>query len=342
MNEDDLRRVLELEASQVEVSPHALGTIRQRIADRRTRWLPKGRGLFALGTGGVVAVATVVAVFAGVGSCAPLLGQPQPPAATTEAAPRPSPPGPTTMSTPSAGPTTQVDELVYVYYVGLDRNTPRLYRESHTIPAGDGSVEARTKAALAEIVNDDRTAYDPDYFSAWPDGARVLGVRIDGAVVVVDLSGLSPTAPRYPGAAVQELIWTATANTGLDTVRVLVDGAPVDQLWGSDVSDVRRAPAADVQGLVWLISPQEGDTVGKTFEVHVYGAVFEATVAIRVRQGTTVVQETFVTVDAGGPEFGEGKISLTLAPGTYTLEAFQSSPADGSVMFLDDHRITVR
>jgi hypothetical protein len=105
--------------------------------------------------------------------------------------------------------------------------------------------------------------------------------------------------------------------------------------------DLRRAPALDVQALVWLISPQHGDTVGRTFEVHVTGAVFESTVSIRVRQGSTVVQETFITV-SGPSRFGEGRTSLTLAPGTYTIEAYQSSPEDGSVQHLDDHEVTVR
>jgi len=350
MNEDDLRRVLEMEASEVEVSPHALGTIRQRIESRRTRWVPRGRGLFALGTGGLVAVATVVTVFAGVGSCAPLLGQPEPPAASTQGVPVPSASAPTTAgpsASVSAGPTSQVEATVYVYYLADDssasgQDQAKLYRESHTMPAGDGSPAARARAGLTRMF-DGGTAFDSDYSSAWPATVRVRGVRVDGDVVVVDLTDLAQSPAGDAGQAVQQLIWTATANTTLDKVRILVDGAPVDELWGVPVrGDLRRKPAAEVQGLVWLISPQEGDTVGRTFEVHVYGSVFEATIAIRVRQGSRIVQETSVTVNAGAPAFGEGRITLTLPPGSYTLEAYEASARDGSVQHLDDHQITVR
>jgi hypothetical protein len=92
---------------------------------------------------------------------------------------------------------------------------------------------------------------------------------------------------------------------------------------------------------VWLIDPQHGATVGRTFTVHVSGYVHEATVNVRVRQGSRTVHTTFVTL-AGGDPFGEARTRLTLPAGRYTIEAFAPNQASvGGVLFLDDHEVTV-
>jgi hypothetical protein len=103
-----------------------------------------------------------------------------------------------------------------------------------------------------------------------------------------------------------------------------------------------RASAVQTQAPVWLISPQEGATVGRTVRVHLDGAVFEATAQLRVRdsRGATV-HEQFVTLSNGAPARGEAFVDLELVPGQYTVEAFFFSPQDGSVQGMDDHAITV-
>jgi hypothetical protein len=82
--------------------------------------------------------------------------------------------------------------------------------------------------------------------------------------------------------------------------------------------------------------------VGRTFAVHIDGAVFEATVALRVRDADgSIIDEQAVTLDAGAPQRGEATVELTLPAGRYTLEALYYSPADGSEQAMDDHEITV-
>ncbi|HET8660022.1 MAG TPA: GerMN domain-containing protein [Micromonosporaceae bacterium] len=353
MNEHDLRRVLDAEAASVEVSPDALVAIRQRIAARRARWLPRGGAMFAVSTGGLAALATAVAVFAGVGSCAPRTDEPPPPAASapvetpspTPSPAQPAPPGPTAAPPSTTRPPQQASASVPVYYIGLDRGRPRLYREFHQLPVGDGSPAARTRAAVTEMLDRD-SAYDPDYASSWPAGARVRGVRIAGDAVVVDLTGAGQNSvgSEYAHQAVQQLVWTATAASGKPKVRILLDGAPVSELWGSVsvAGDLVRGPALQVLALIWLIGPQHGATVGRTFEVHVDGAVFEATVQLRVVQNGRTVTERVMTLSVGAPSRGEGRVSLTLAPGAYTIEAFAYSAEDGSIQHLDNHQITVR
>ncbi|HET6215298.1 MAG TPA: GerMN domain-containing protein, partial [Micromonosporaceae bacterium] len=290
MNPDELRRILDTEAQRVEVRPDALAVIRRRIAARPPRWHPSrwfpGGVMITIGTGvATAAVATVVAAVVGLGSCGPQPGPPEPPPI---AAPTSQPPTTGGPSTPAASPVTAA---VPVYYVHGDRGFPRLYREYHSLPVGDGSSAARTSAALVEML-DGLTAYDKDYYSVWEASARVRGVRIDGNAVVVDLTGVfNGTGPgqRDPNdikQAVQQLIWTATAASGKDTVRLLLDGRSVATLSGvvSIGGDLRRGPAVDVLGLVWVRDPQQGATVGRTVQVNVSGIVFEATMRVLIKR----------------------------------------------------------
>ena len=113
-------------------------------------------------------------------------------------------------------------------------------------------------------------------------------------------------------------------------------------MWRSAACCAGGRPCS-VQAPVCLISPQQGDEVAGTFQVHIDGAVPEATVQLRVRNsaGATVHQQ-FVTLSQGAPGRGEAFVDLTLPPGSYTLEAYFESLQDGSEQGLDDHAITVR
>jgi hypothetical protein len=232
-----------------------------------------------------------------------------------------------------AAPAAPKGTLLPVYYLGPGQ---RLYREFH--PGTNASTVERTRAALT-LMLDPHSPYDPDYTSDWPVAAAVRDVRLSDDTVTVDLTGVTTA----PDRAVQQLVWTATAASGATAVRLLSDGVPVTSFGG--IADkaglLHRDRAVDVLGLVWLIDPQQGATVGRTVRVQLYGSVFEATVHLRVRQGGSTVTEQAVTLSAGQPAFGEAITSVTLAPGRYTIEAYAVSAKDGSPQYLDDHDITV-
>jgi sporulation and spore germination protein/immunoglobulin-like protein involved in spore germination len=315
VNEEELlRRVLDREASTVEVRPDALAEIRARTARRRNplrRWFP------ALAVG--VATAAAVGVVAATLSPPTAAPPDQPPAATGPAVASPAAPARTVLP---------------VYYLGRG---DRLYREYHPLDAGGGTAADQVRAAVAELMRD--SAADPDYRTAWPAGVAVDDVRVDGDTVTVSLTGLTGLtgAPKPP--AVRQLVWTVTAVSQLPGVRVVVDGGPLAGFGGRLV----RGPALDELADLWLIEPQEGSVVGPTPTVHVDGAVFEATVQLRVRAGDRVVQESVATLSEGAPRRGEARVKLApLAPGDYTVEAYVSSPEDGRELYLDGHDITVR
>jgi hypothetical protein len=274
------------------------------------------------------------------------------PSSTPPRADEPASPA-ASVSAPSAS---AAASALAVYYLGTERHWReadgqpvdrlKLYRELHRLPAGDGGPEARTIAAVSAML-DPSSVLDPDYRTGWPPGARVLHVAVEGDTVTVDVGGAGTNNVGAEAAqqAVQQLVWTATAASGKAGVRLLLDGAAAHDLWGhvSAAGVLRRAPAFDTVGLVWLIDPQHGTTTAKTFTVHVSASVFESTVQLRARQGDRTVLERFVTVaGATGGRFGEAKTTLTLPAGTYVVEAYSQSSVDGRPMFLDDHTITVR
>jgi len=262
----------------------------------------------------------------------------------------------TNRPSPSPASSASRSASLAVYYLGNERiwlesggspiDRVKLYREFHRLAVHDDSPAARTTSAVAEMLDGEST-YDPDYRSGWPSGARVRQVRVDGDTVTVDLTG---AATNNAGAevahqAVQQLIWTATAASGQPGVRLLLDGEQITDLWGHVAVGgvLRRPPALDVLAHVWLIDPQHDATVAPTFTIHVSGATSESTVQLRVRQADRTIDERYVTVaaPAAGP-VGEARTSLTLPPGTYTIEAYAASGVDGRALFLDDHTVTVR
>lgn len=257
-------------------------------------------------------------------------------------------------SPPTSAGSAAVEVTVPVYYLGEERiwrevdlqpvDRIRLYREFHKVAVGDGSDQAKAAAAITAML-DDGIAFDPDYSSGWPAAASVREVSIDGDTVTVDLGGAATNSVGAEAAqqAVQQLVWTATAASGKSGVRLLLDGEPVSELWGHvSVGGVlkRTAPLGTI-ALVWLIDPQHGATVPSTFTVHVSGAPYESTMHLRVRQGDQTIRQTFVNL-AGEDLFGEAKTTMTLPPGTYTIEAYGESAVGVGVTALDDHSITVR
>lgn len=253
-------------------------------------------------------------------------------------------PMPTLEPEPSSGTVAPGKASLAVYYLGSDKGRLVLFREFHTLTIEQDSPASRVRAAVTEML-DGRTAFDPDYASSWPASARVLGVDVSGDTVTVDLAGaaVNGAGAEASAQAVQQLVWTATAASGKPNVVIKLDGKPVSELWGHvDVSKpLKRGPAADVLAAVWLIDPQHGAKVGRTFTVHLAGIVFEAQAHLRISQGGTVVADQPVLLGAGAPAQGSAKLSITLEPGTYLVEAFEISAKDGSVQHIDNHTITV-
>jgi hypothetical protein len=330
-----LRDALTSEAAMVTPSDDGLQQIRSGIDGRTQRPWWKHPATPALAAALVLGVmAGGIAVFAGgngkddaivgtTGTSTPT------PSASESVQPEPSDP-------PATGtPTTAVENDVYVYYLMDDGQSPRLYREQRPNPGMDPVM-----AALTTMLTE--SPLDPDYSSPWPNGTRLLDESVSGDTATVDVSKFPALGAEAETLAVQELVYTVTANdTSVKKVRLLVDGkAP--RSGHEDWSDpVARAPMMDVQGWIWLLAPTEGATTSSPVVIKGYGTAFEGTISWDVtKDGAKVAEGT--TQGGSNGEFGEFSDTVDLDPGTYEIRAFESSAEDGSAIHVDTKTFTVK
>ena len=261
----------------------------------------------------------------------------------------PSPsPSQAVSSTPAASPTTSPapsapaeTSAIAVYYLMEVTRGPRLYREFHQLP-GSGDPAGDAVRAMLDTAPD-----DPDYTSLWPAGVEVLGTSLDGDVLTVDLSSEAldgQAGSQAEELSLQQLVHTATAaQPEASAVRVMVHGQAVETLWGAvSLSEpVRRGPASETLGPVWILTPTEGGTLARGADFGGVATVFEATVSWQWLQGDTVVAEGFSTATEGAPGRGEWASPVDVPAGDYVLKAFESSAEDGSETFVETKSVTV-
>lgn len=236
-----------------------------------------------------------------------------------------------------------------MYYVVGTGGGARLYREFHSVPAGEPGT-----AAVRELLGSD-SGVDPDYRSSWPPGWSLRSpVEHSGGVITVDLDPPAGTGPASGGPAtaeaarlaVQQLVYSVQGALGsTDPVRILLGGRAAEQLWGHVpiAAPIARAIPSATRSLVQIDNPVHGAVLGRTVRVSGEAAVFEATVLWQVLQGQAVVQHGFATA-AEAFKFSPYSFTLTLAPGDYTLRVYESDASDGEGRppFSDTKMITVR
>ena len=354
--DDDLRPLLEDAVSDVDPAP-ALHRIQSRTHTKvvpmnsKRPWIFTALGAVAVTAATLVAV-TVITDDDPVDTAGPA-GSPSAsatPEETEEVEPSPEP------SESSTGLTNEESDgktvAAPVYYVGETPAGTRLFREFHQVE--DGSVTARDVSnALTEAVAG--TPIDPDYRSDWPAGTTVPGVSITGTAasdpVWIDLSndaGLrdrpSDMSQEEAAMAVEQLIHTAQGVLQQrQPVQFMLDGKPTDTVLGEPAGEPLTAGnPMDVQAPVWVISPQDGDTVDQTFVVDGRGIFFEANVSWQLLQDGQVVDEGFTTAQ-DGMSLASYSFEVTAEPGDYTLRVYDAdmSGGEGNGEAEDTKQITV-
>jgi hypothetical protein len=258
--------------------------------------------------------------------------------APTTASVQPEPQDPPMTGSPRpAGDTA----LVYVYYVHDDGQGPRLYREQHSEMTAGNTPNSGLMSLFSSPPK------DPDYRSLWPS-ENPIDYQVDGSIAKVDLSAWPALGSQFESIAVQELVYTVTANDpAVKSVQLLVNGKtpPSGHL---DLSKpISRALMMDVQGWIWLLSPAEGATVSSPVTISGYGTAFEGTISWEVRKMDKAVATDKKVAEGhtqGGSngEFGDFHDTVDLPPGTYEIRAFESSPKDGSPQHVDTKTFTVQ
>lgn len=236
---------------------------------------------------------------------------------------------------------------VAVYYVGdTERAGPRLYRE---FQRGEGEALPAAVAALTG------SPLDPDYRTLW-EGDQVLSAAYDGEVVAVTVdpsvrsrpAGMSRAEAR---AAVEQAIFTVQAAVQERApVQFRTEDNPIDQVFGVPTSEpLANGEILDVLSHVNLTSPEQGQTVDDgTLEVSGVGNSFEANLGWEIREGNTVVDRGFITMDGWmEPKLFPFEASVDvsgLEPGEYTFWVTTDDPSGGTEGFgamTDDKEFTV-
>jgi hypothetical protein len=322
----------ELEDSVADVEPrHTFDDIRARIEEEtmdtpdtrsRNRWAAAAAGLAVAAT--VAAVALVTGISTGGDdpgpAASPSADATEP--ATTEAT------NPTDESSPPA-----VGGPVAVYYVGDTPTGPRLFREFRAAE-GAGGLESAVAMAVSS------SPLDPDYRVPWPAGTDAtasfdeagelltIDVRGDGTGLRSRPSGMAQDEARI---ALEQLMYTAQAAVqARPPVRFLLDGEITDQLLGEPVSEpLAEGDPMQVQGTVWVISPQQGDEVAGTLTVEGRGAFFEANVSWQVLRDGDMVKEGFAMAQECCTLSPYRFEIRDLPPGDYELRVYDADMSDG-------------
>ena len=234
---------------------------------------------------------------------------------------------------------------VTVYYLRSVRGERYLAPEDRTVPAaGGGGTVAR--AAVSELLTG-----TPRYLGderPFPDGTRLLDLRLAGGTATVDLSRHALGAASPEGYAVQTLVWTLTRLPSVKGVVLRVegrsdgslDGRPVAALLGPGTGgrvlvrdpSVRLAPV-----VLYEPSPREVVTGGRLV-ARGEACVSGGTVGLRLRDASgQVVSQGSATLAGSAPARGRfsGALQFTPPPSPelWQVEAFETSPADASVTY---------
>jgi immunoglobulin-like protein involved in spore germination/sporulation and spore germination protein len=254
------------------------------------------------------------------------------PTASSSRSVDPEPSDPPMTGTPRpAGDTAKV----YVYYVHDDGKGFRLYREVHA----EETAGNTPNSGLLSLF--DSPAKDPEYRSLWPSGTT-CDFQVAGSIATVNLSAWPALGSGAETAAVQELVYTVTANyPAVKGVRLLVNGQTPASGHLDLSKPIARAPMVDVQGLIWLLSPAQGATVSSPVTISGYGTAFEGTISWEVRKDGKKVASGSTQGGSNG-DFGSFRFPVTLPPGSYEVRAFESSAEDGSAQHVDTKDFTVR
>ena len=254
-----------------------------------------------------------------------------------DAAPAPGPaPAPAPSPAPDA-PADPDDAPTAVGAVYVVRSAPTTFFVEplpvRVATFGD-ALSAQVTAAIEALLALEETG-DAELFTSVPEGTTLHRIAIDGGVVTVDLSGSivgSSGSSAQEVTFAQQLAHTVRVDTSIDAVLLLIDGEPIDELWGHLDWSAPIPFDPFILSPVTITTPLAGEEV-PVGEVTFRGqaTVFEATVLVTLLdEGGQVVEEGFVTATTGAPERGTWEWTVTLpSAGDYTVIAEETDPSEG-------------
>lgn len=253
--------------------------------------------------------------------------------------------GPGTTPTPTVTSIEPREQgLATLYVVGDTPRGLRLFPEVRTIAIVGNDLAAD---ALRALLDGGLEASDPDHVSLWSDADTSLrALTRDGAAATVDLAyGRLNVGAEAEARAIDQLVWTAvTADPSIRSVRITVDGAPIESLAGHVDASQPFVPGDgfDVLAAIVILSPAEGEAVTGGVVIEGEACTFEANVAWRMLRDGVEVDTGAVTAAEACPVRSPWSLDLgALEPGSYVVVASEFSAEDGSLVVEDSRAFTV-
>ena len=146
----------------------------------------------------------------------------------------------------------------------------------------------------------------------------------------MDVSDFVEVGAAFESAAVQQLVWTATAaDKAVTKVQLLVNGETPPSGHSDWSQPVGRANSLTTLADVWILQPAERASVSSPVTIRVYGTGFEGNVPIKVFRDGTLVVATNVTTQMGG--FAVASTRVRLPKGSYVVKAYNDNGQDASL-----------
>jgi hypothetical protein len=183
---------------------------------------------------------------------------------------------------------------------------------------------------------------DPALQTLAPEGTKLHGVDIDRdtGVLTVDVSADIDAPGTGHGSAqetafAQQLAHTATQFAGVRSVRLLVDGEPIDELWGHLDWSQPIEPDPFALTPITIEEPRWGFRREGTGPLTASGQAntFEATLGVRlIDPDGEVFEEEWITATSGSGTRGTWTHTFGALGkrGTWVLEAEEPDPSGGA------------
>jgi hypothetical protein len=200
--------------------------------------------------------------------------------------------------------------------------------------------------ALLDGPTEDETA--TGLSSTIPEGTELLGVEVSEGVAYVDLSREFETGGGSLSmmGRVAQVVYTATRVEGVDSVRILLDGSPLDVLGGEGLIIDQPQARSDWTSLIPPILMEEplwGSMVGNEIEIAGTAELDSGTVSFVIvdADGLIVHEGEIESIPGQRGEFGASFVLEDLVrPGKGSIIVWEWAP-DGSQQHVLEYPLTL-
>jgi hypothetical protein len=254
-------------------------------------------------------------------------------------------PTPTTRPSPTPIPATGTTILRAYFILGSFTGNAGLAPVLRVVPETKAVASAAVRQLLGGPQGDEVNA-SPAFYTTIPDGARLLGLSIDGGVATINLS--REFASGGGGESIRgrlaQVVYTLTQFSTVDAVTFQLDGQPTSSLGGVDLSKpVGRDDFHDQLPAIFVDRPAWEASIGNPGTVSGVANTFEATFRVQVVDGSDkVLVDKQVMASCGTGCWGtfSTSVSYTVSRAQWgTLRVFELSAKDGSETSLTEYPV---